>query len=109
MTRLRLLDNNGSVNKLQRKILVVKILNKIKSSFFDDSDLFFSFFFPNFETRFRSLNFNQVVDQQQLKILVVEMMTEIRSPFFNGPIYFFFYLSLFFCHYGIGFRLLDYK
>jgi hypothetical protein len=33
MTRLRLLDNNGSANKLQRKILVVKLLNKIKFSF----------------------------------------------------------------------------
>ncbi len=63
MTRLRLLDNNGSVNKLQQKILVVKILTKIKSSFFDDSNVFFSFFFPNFETRFRSPNCNWVVDQ----------------------------------------------
>ncbi len=46
MTRLRLLDNNGSVNKLQWKILVVKILNKIESSFFDDSDFFLAFFSP---------------------------------------------------------------
>jgi hypothetical protein len=46
MTRLRLLDNHGSVDQLQRKILVVKILNKIKSSFFADPDFFLAFFPP---------------------------------------------------------------